>query len=122
MRMSVYTGRFPAARPQAIISARLNEAFALCRQQCLIDDPAKAASCPYYQMHICGAPCAGKISRDEYIQRVRDAVAAAGGNRREYIEKFQEKMRAFSSNMEFEQAQIVKRQLENIRLLEDAKI
>jgi hypothetical protein len=97
----------------------LNGAFGLCRQQCLIDEPAKAASCPYYQMGTCGAPCVGNISRDEYLDRIRDAVAAAGGSRKRYIKKFDDTMHMFAAKTEFEHAQAVKKQLEQLKILED---
>jgi hypothetical protein len=111
-------GPLPSRKAAGDYIIALNEAFGLCRQQCLIDDPAKATSCPYYQMRLCGAPCVGNISHDEYFNYIRDAAGAAGGSRKVYIEKLNEKMRSLAAQMEFEQAQNVKKQLEQFKTLE----
>jgi excinuclease UvrABC nuclease subunit len=112
-------GPVPSRKAASDYISSLNEAFALCRQQCLIDDPAKAAACPYYQMRLCGAPCVGNIGRDEYLDHIRNAVAAAGGNRHGYIKNLENTMRELAVKMEFEQAQIVKKQLEQLKSLGD---
>jgi excinuclease UvrABC nuclease subunit len=112
-------GPLPSRRAAGDYINSLNEAFALCRQQCLIDDPAKAAGCPYFQMRLCGAPCAGNISRDEYLDHVRDAAQAAGGNRRGYVKKLEGAMRILAAKMEFEEAQITKKQLDQLKALDD---
>jgi excinuclease UvrABC nuclease subunit len=112
-------GPLPSRKAAGDYISSLNEAFALCRQQCLIDEPAKAASCPYYQMRLCSAPCVGQISRDEYFEQIRGAAAAAGGNREEQLANLDNKMRTLATKMEFEQAELVKKQLEQLKSLDN---
>ena len=112
-------GPLPSRKAASDYIISLNEAFGLCRQQCLIDDPAKAASCPYYQMGSCDAPCLGKTSREVYQCRVQHAAAAAGGRRREHKEWFEATMRTLAAEMKFEEAQRIKKQLEHLSALEE---
>ena len=111
-------GPFPNRKSTQDYINALNQAFGLCRQQCLIDDPQKAAGCPYYQMHICKAPCMGRISRDEYLAMVRNAVEAIGTDRQKTIELLNNRMRELSEQREFEQAQFAKNQLEQLKDLD----
>jgi excinuclease UvrABC nuclease subunit len=112
-------GPLPARKAAGDYISTLNEAFGLCRQQCLVDDSAKAASCPYYQMGTCDAPCLGKTNREAYLCRIQHAVEAAGGSRQEHIQWFNDTMRTLAAQMKFEEAQRTKKQLEHFKQLDD---
>lgn len=112
-------GPLPGRKAAGEYISALNEAFGLCCQQCLIDDPAKAASCPYYQMGACDAPCLGKADREVYLCRIQHAIEAAGGNRQGHIQWFNDTMKAQAARMKFEDAQRTKKQLEHLKLLDD---
>ncbi|MDO8304004.1 MAG: hypothetical protein Q7T18_12270, partial [Sedimentisphaerales bacterium] len=112
-------GPLPSRKAAGDYISALNEAFGLCRQQCLIDDPVKAASCPYYQMGTCDAPCLGKTSREAYLCRIQHAVEAAGGGRQEHTKWFSDTMKALAAQMKFEEAQCTKKQLEHLKQLDD---
>jgi excinuclease UvrABC nuclease subunit len=112
-------GPLPSRKAAGDYISALNEAFWLCRQQCLIDDPAKAASCPYYQMGTCDAPCLGKASREMYLCRIKHAIEAAGGSRQEHAKWFNDTMKTLAAQMNFEEAQRTKKQLEHLKKLDD---
>ena len=68
--------------------------------------------CLQYQLHRCPGPCAGCISQEEYQSNIHSIIEILKGNSRDIIRQLQEKMMAFSSNMEFEKAQEMKDKLD----------
>ena len=112
-------GPLPSRKAAGDYISGLNEAFGLCRQQCLIDDPTKAASCPYYQMGDCDAPCLGKTSREAYLCRIQHTIEAAGGGRQKHIQWFNDTMKTQAAQMKFEEALRTKKQLEYLKQLDD---
>jgi excinuclease ABC subunit C len=68
--------------------------------------------CLQYQLHRCPGPCAGCISQEEYQSNIHSIIEILKGNSRDIIRQLQEKMMAFSSNMEFEKAQEMKNKLD----------
>ena len=63
----------------------------------------------------CSAPCIGRISSEDYVQRVSDACDFLDGQSREMLEQIEAEMKAAAEKMDFEKAA----QLRN--LLEDMK-
>ena len=68
--------------------------------------------CLQYQLHRCTGPCAGCISQEEYQSNIRSIVEILKGNSHAIIRQLQEKMLAFSANLEFEKAQEMKDKLD----------
>ena len=110
-------GPFPSRRSAAEFIKILQNAFSLCQEPRLINLGKEANSCPYLQMGKCPAPCVGKISRSEYLEKIADAVLAAGGNIKKQTEKLQDQMEQLAKQQKFEQAQAVKKQLDQLDLL-----
>ncbi len=108
---SVIFGPFDSRKSYGIYSEAIIEAFSLCRRSQCIDNPQKAMSCPYLQMGLCDGVCIGKISRGEYLERIKKAVDAAGEPAL-ILEALNAKMLALSGQMKFELAQSVKDKLE----------
>ena len=104
-------GPFPTRKAVAEFADIIHQGFALCRQPKLIDNPAKAASCPYLQMQICLAPCVDKTGRAEYLQRIAEAISAAGAGPEQLTTGLQARMRRLAAETKFEQAGLVKKQL-----------
>ncbi len=95
----------------------LRTAFGLCHRPDLIDSPARAATCPYLQMHTCPAPCVGKISREDYFLQIDKAVSAAGGQRDQYANRIRDEMMQHAGQKEFEAAAAGKKRLAALDLL-----
>lgn len=60
--------------------------------------------CLYYHINQCSAPCAGKISREEYAQNVEKAMTFLNGNYRPLITYLTEEMQKCAEEMEYEKA------------------
>ena len=108
-------GLFPSRKSAAEFIAILRDAFGLCRRSDLIDSPDKAAACPYLQMTDCPAPCVGRISRDEYLQRIGEAVAAARGEMDAAEARLQAEMQGRAAAMQYEHAAAARQRLERLR-------
>ena len=60
--------------------------------------------CLNYHIKQCLAPCQGTISREEYRERVAQAMEFLNGNYKPLLDDLQAKMQAASEAMEFEEA------------------
>ncbi len=60
--------------------------------------------CLNYHIRQCMAPCQGHISREEYRERVEQALDFLNGNYRPVLKDLEEKMTQASENLEFEEA------------------
>ncbi|MCL4457242.1 MAG: excinuclease ABC subunit UvrC [Nitrospirae bacterium] len=85
------------------------EALAFIRRNFLIrtcgynlDKPMRP--CVQYQMKRCPAPCAGLISRKEYMKIIAEVILFLKGEKRELIAKLEETMQRLSDEMKFEEA------------------
>lgn len=55
-------------------------------------------------IRFCSAPCIGRISREDYLKRVEEAVAFLRGERRDLIEEMQRRMEEESAAQNYEKA------------------
>jgi len=86
-------------------------------------DIGKERPCIYRDMGRCIAPCAGKVSPDEYRMRVRAAERVLDGNTAEAKEQLRIDMEKFAENLEFERAAAIRDQLVALdRLSEKQKV
>jgi excinuclease ABC subunit C len=60
--------------------------------------------CIQYQIGNCGGPCAGHIDRDAYMDSVNDVIAFLKGERKELINRLNQRMQALSDQLEYEEA------------------
>ncbi len=68
------------------------------------DGDGKTRPCLNYHMGQCTAPCAGKVTEEEYFQQLRKAMEFLNGNYGPIQKELREKMEAASEAMEFEEA------------------
>ncbi len=73
--------------------------------------------CLYHHIGLCAAPCAGNISKEEYGELIRNAVAFLEGRQDDVIKKLEAEMERLSANLEFEKAASVRDRLRNIHEL-----
>lgn len=64
--------------------------------------------CIQYQIGRCLAPCAGKVSREDYMKMVEEVKLFLNGRRDELIEYLQDKMNYYADRLEFEQAALIR--------------
>jgi excinuclease ABC subunit C len=73
--------------------------------------------CIQYQMGKCVAPCAGHISKEEYLKLVDDIRLFLSGGKKELVEGLERRMLKLSEQMRFEEAAIIR---DRIRAIERA--
>lgn len=85
------------------------EALAFIRRNFLIrtcsyilDKPMRP--CVQYQMKRCSAPCAGLISREQYMKIIDEVILFLKGEKRELLQRLEERMQKLSDEMRFEEA------------------
>jgi excinuclease ABC subunit C len=79
---------------------RRNFGLRPCRYR--LDKPMRP--CIDYQMGRCPAPCAGLISRQEYLHAVDEVLLFLKGRRKRLLEELERKMKRFSGEMRYEEA------------------
>lgn len=67
-------------------------------------DIGKDRACLNYHMHLCGAPCMGHISKEEYGENVKKALEFLNGNYAGVLKDLEGKMLKASEELEFEEA------------------
>lgn len=67
-------------------------------------DTGKERPCLNYHIHQCNAPCQAYISREEYKERINQAIEFLNGNYAPIIKNLEKKMLEASENLEFEKA------------------
>lgn len=99
-----YFGPFTDARAAKNTSVMINTLFRLktCRRQIPLKENERP--CINYQIGKCSGVCTGKISREEYMALVNDAVSFLEGNIEPVIEDLNRRMKQYSDSMEFEKA------------------
>ena len=70
--------------------------------------------CVLYQLGYCSAPCAGKVSPEEYRKLLDMAVLFLSGRYKKVIEELEKKMKISSQNLEFEKAAYYRDQIRAI--------
>lgn len=81
-----------------------------CRLQLTEEDIRKGKFKPCLEYHIkkCDGPCVGKISRDEYCERIQQAREILKGNTRDISRQLFVEMQAKAAELNFEEAEILK--------------
>lgn len=88
-----------------------------CRYK--LDKPMRP--CIQYQMKRCPAPCAGLISREEYMKAVREVELFLRGKKDELISDLERTMKELSDRMEYEEAAKVRDRLKALRVAFDSQ-
>ena len=79
--------------------------------------------CILYQIHRCPAPCVYELPPGEYAASVEDAVAFLEGRETELVTRLEERMRAASAELRFEEAARFRDQLDAVhRSLETQRV
>ena len=82
-------------------------------------DWGKSRPCLNGFMGICSAPCAGKITQEEYKSSINDAIAFLKGGSAKSIKDLTAKMQEYSDNLEFEKAAKLRDRIKAIKNLDE---
>lgn len=75
----------------------------------------RSTACLYYYIDRCCAPCINKISEEDYQKNVTDAIDFLKGNKKKILKPLEKKMKQLSEQLDFEEAQKVKEDIDLIR-------
>lgn len=78
---------------------------------CTSKDPTKV--CFDVQIGLCPGP----IERDEYMKNINGIVSFLNGKNRDIIKSFEEQMKEYSSNQDYEKAAIIRDKIEDLKYL-----
>jgi len=100
---AVYLGPFTSAKllRQALKIARSIFPFRTCVRM-------PRASCLYYKLNLCPAPCIGRISMRRYQELIRNLRLFLEGRYAEVIRKLSLRMQRLSAQQKFEEAALVR--------------
>jgi len=95
------------------------EALAFIRRNFRIRDCAYSLEktmrpCIQYQMGKCLAPCAGRISREDYLKLIDDIRLFLSGGKKELVEGLEKKMLELSEETRFEEAAVIRDRIKAI--------
>lgn len=82
-------------------------------------DYGKSRPCLNGFMGLCSAPCSGSISKEEYVQNVRDAVSFLKGGSAKALKEMQAQMEKYSDELEFEKAAKLRDRIRAVKNLEE---
>lgn len=82
-------------------------------------DYNKSRQCLNGFMGLCSAPCAGRITKEEYADNVKDAISFLKGGSVKAVRQMQERMQELSDNLEFEEAAKLRDRIKAIKNLEE---
>ncbi|MFH0906231.1 MAG: excinuclease ABC subunit UvrC, partial [archaeon] len=75
--------------------------------------------CTLYHIGLCDAPCAGKITLEEYNNKIKYVKMILNGKVEELIKELQIEMKAFSEKLNFEKAKILRDRINALAYLTD---
>ena len=102
---SRYFGQYTSGSAVKETIELLRKLYALrtCRRS-LPKDIGKERPCLNYHIHQCMAPCQGFISKEDYRQRIDQAIGFLNGNYQPILKELEQKMQEASEAMNFEKA------------------
>jgi excinuclease ABC subunit C len=71
--------------------------------------------CIQHQMSRCQGPCAGLVTREDYLRAVKEVERFLKGEKKELIEELEKRMVRFSEEQRFEEAMKIRDRLEPLR-------
>lgn len=120
---SKYFGPYTNARAVKDTVELINQLYHLrsCSKR-LPQEIGRDRPCLYHQIGRCDAPCAAKISKEDYRKNVGDAIAFLNGNHRDIIKKLESDMKAYSEELEFEKAAKCRDLIESVKHISDKQL
>ena len=82
-------------------------------------DYGKSRPCLNGFMGLCSAPCAGKMTQQEYLKNVNDAVAFLKGGSQTAVREMTAQMNELSENLQFEEAAKLRDRIKAIKNLDE---
>jgi len=118
-----YFGPFQSSSAVWEIIKTINEVFGLysCKNT-FPRDFNKHRPCLNYHIGKCPGICTGKISSEEYMQSISQAISFLNGDYKKLLSELNEKMLEYAENMEFEKAAVIRDRINSINRLESKQV
>lgn len=118
-----YFGPFMAGVSAKDIISIIDYAFPLRKCKLLLAENKKPIKpCLFYEMHLCSAPCAKLISKQDYLDIVNEAIRFLKGDTKRVEEILRAKMEMASKNENFETALLLRDRLKMLDKLKSRVI
>lgn len=118
-----YFGPFMAGVTAKDIISIIDYAFSLRKCKLPLSVNKKAIKpCLFYEMHLCSAPCAKLISKQDYMEIVNEAIRFLKGDTKRVEEILKSKMELAAKNENFETALILRDRLKMLDKLQSRVI
>jgi len=82
----------------------------------------KTRACFYSHIHLCPGVCSGAISKRDYMRNIRGLIQFFDGKRGSIITRLKREMKVASDSLEFERAQVLKRQIWALEHIRDVSV
>ena len=82
-------------------------------------DYGKSRPCLNGFMGLCSSPCSGGITKEEYVNNIKDAVDFLKGGSVKSVKEMTAKMQEYSDNLEFEKAAKMRDRIKAVKNLEE---
>ena len=107
---ALYFGPYPSSNALRQTLRILSKVFGLrtCSNNVM---KSRQRPCLKYQIGLCCAPCVGKVDKEEYEKRIKEAKAFLEGRGSWLIKELENRMKEASSRLEFEKAALYRDQL-----------
>ncbi|HOQ04728.1 MAG TPA: hypothetical protein PKY88_05905 [Anaerohalosphaeraceae bacterium] len=112
-----YWGPFPTRQAADFFARAWNDVFCLCRNRALALGGG-GSKCTYFQMNLCPADCVKKEQDMPYPERLKQALRAAQSSPLSLTTELTERMKVLAAQLQFEQAQVIKKQIESLEKLQ----
>jgi len=103
----LYFGRYTDTKALRRAMKFLQHVFPLCRCRVFPKKP-----CLDYHLGLCPGPCAAKISKEKYTERVRDLILFLKGKKKKLLTELSKKMQNLSRERDYEEALRLRDQIE----------
>lgn len=114
-----YFGPYASAMDARALLRVILKHFPLRKKKLKLDGSKIYKPCINYQIGLCLAPCANKVSAATYLQLVVKVRQLLAGNYQELLIKLKTALAKYSTNLEFEQSNKVKNQVLVVKQLLD---
>jgi len=119
-----YFGPYPAGEllKRSLRYLRRIFPFVDCSKAKFITYHHKERPCLYGDIGLCPGPCADRISAERYRKDIRYLINFLQGRKKEVIVKLEKELKQLSSSKRFEEAAVVRNQLQALNHIKDVAI
>jgi len=105
--LKFWAGPFPSSAALKQLLRWIRRIFPYC--SC---SPGRKRPCLYYQIDLCPGP--GIISKEKYMENIKNIIKFFSGKSEELLDQLKNEMKEFADSQQFEQAQEIKDQIDQL--------